>query len=63
MIIYHILTLKVQDKQYKNMIIVFVVVYSMSSIFETMLHSQFGEAFFALFVGIFIAKSRLSREV
>jgi O-antigen ligase len=63
MIIYHILTLKVQDKQYKNMLIVFVIVYSMSSIFETMLHSQFAEAFFALFVGIFIAKSRLSREV
>jgi O-antigen ligase len=62
MIFYSLLTLKIKDKQYFNMMIIFVIVYSISSTFETMFHSQFGEAFLALFVGIFIAKSRLEHE-
>lgn len=63
MVIYQILTLKIKDKQYRNMLIIFVVIYSIASIFETMFHSQFAEAFFALFVGIFIAQSRIEHEV
>ncbi|MCF6310136.1 MAG: O-antigen ligase family protein [Sulfurimonas sp.] len=62
MIFYSLLTLKIKDKQYFNMVIIFVIVYSISSVNETMFHSQFGEAFLALFVGIFIAKSRLEHE-
>lgn len=62
MVILSILTLKIKEKQYFNMLIIFTIIYSMASIFETMFHSQFAEALFALFVGIFIAKSRLERE-
>lgn len=62
MIFYSLLTLNIHNKQYFNMMIVFVLVYSISSLFETMFHSQFGEAFLALFLGIFIAKSRLAHE-
>ncbi|MCW8954531.1 MAG: O-antigen ligase family protein [Sulfurimonas sp.] len=62
MFIYSLITLKIHNREYKNMLIIFVIVYSISSIFETMFHSQFGEALLALFVGIFIAESRQENE-
>jgi len=58
MIFYSILKLKIKDKKQYNLMIIFVSVYATSSLFENMFHQQFSEALFALFVGIFIAKSR-----
>jgi O-antigen ligase len=63
MIFYNILRLNIKDKQYYNMMIIFVTIYGTSSLFENMFHQQFSEAIFALFVGIFIAKNRIENEV
>jgi len=62
MIFYSLLKLNIKDKQYANLMIIFVTVYSISSMFENMFHQQFSEAIFALFVGIFIAKSNNKKD-
>jgi len=62
MIFYSILKLKITQKHYRNLVITFVSVYSISSFFETMFHEQFSMAFLALFMGIFIALSRIELE-
>ncbi|MBW6489245.1 O-antigen ligase family protein [Sulfurimonas sp.] len=62
MIFYSILKLKIQDKYYFKMMIIFVSVYSVSSLAETMFHEQFSAALLALFTGIFIAQNRIENE-
>ena len=62
MIFYNILKLNIKDRQYYNLMIIFVVVYSTSSLFENMFHQQFSAALFTLFTGIFIAKKRIENE-
>lgn len=62
MIFYSLLKINIKDKQYSNLMIIFVTVYSISSLFENMFHQQFSEAIFALFTGIFIAKSREKKD-
>lgn len=62
MIFYSILKLKIRDRYYANLLIIFVSVYSVSSLVETMFHEQFSAAFLALFTGIFIALSRIENE-
>ncbi|MDD5401285.1 MAG: O-antigen ligase family protein [Sulfurimonas sp.] len=63
MLFYSILKLDIRDKYYFNMMIVFVSVYSISSLVETMFHEQFSAAFLAFFAGIFIAQHRIENEV
>ncbi len=58
MIFYSLLKLNIKDKQSYNLMIIFVTVYTVSSLFENMFHQQFSEAIFALFTGIFITQSR-----
>ncbi|MDT8339671.1 MAG: O-antigen ligase family protein, partial [Sulfurimonas sp.] len=62
MIFYSILKLKIGDRYYLNLMIIFVSVYSVSSLVETMFHEQFSAAFLALFTGIFIAQNRIENE-
>jgi len=59
LLLYNIIKLNIQDKEYKNLPIIFVSVYFISSMFETMFHEQFSMAIFALFVGLFLAEKRL----
>lgn len=63
MIFYFLFKLKIKDKVFKNMLIIFTSVYLVSSQFENMLHQQFSMAIFALFVGVFIAKNRIENEI
>jgi len=62
MIFYTLLRLNTKNREYFNMVIIFVSIYSISSMFETMFHEQFSEAILALFVGIFIAEKRTEDE-
>jgi O-antigen ligase len=62
MIFYSILKLKIEDRYYFNLMIIFVSVYSVSSLVETMFHEQFSAALLALFSGIFIAQNRIENE-
>ncbi|MBE0514835.1 O-antigen ligase family protein [Sulfurimonas sp.] len=62
MIFYSILKLKIEDRYYFNLMIIFVSVYSVSSLVETMFHEQFSAALLALFTGIFIAQNRIENE-
>jgi len=43
--------------------VIFVSVYSVSSLVENMFHEQFSAALLALFSGIFIAQNRIENEV
>lgn len=63
MIFYKLLKLGIKDSFYSNLLVVFVSVYSISSLVETMFHEQFPMAFFALFTGIFIAQKRIESEI
>ncbi|MFA5462316.1 MAG: O-antigen ligase family protein, partial [Sulfurimonas sp.] len=63
MIFYSVLKLKIKDKEYHNLMIIFISVYCTSSLVETMFHEQFSMALFVLFVGIFIGLSRVKNEV
>lgn len=62
MIFYNMLKLDIYDKYYFRTMIIFVSVYSVSSLVETMFHEQFSMALLALFTGIFIAQSRIENE-
>jgi O-antigen ligase len=62
MIFYSILKLKIENRYYFNLMIIFVSVYSVSSLVETMFHEQFSAALLALFSGIFIAQNRIENE-
>ncbi len=63
MIFYTVLKLKIKNREYHNLMIIFVSVFCVSSLVETMFHEQFSMALFALFVGIFIGLSRMKNEV
>lgn len=63
MIFFKLLKLGIKDSFYSNILVVFVSVYSISSLVETMFHEQFPMAFFALFTGIFIAQKRIESEI
>lgn len=63
MIFYSILKLNIRDKYYFRTMIIFVSVYSVSSLVENMFHEQFSMALLALFTGIFIAQRRTEHEV
>ncbi|MDD5372001.1 MAG: O-antigen ligase family protein [Sulfurimonas sp.] len=63
MIFYSLLKLNIHDRFYSNLAVIFVTVYSVSSLVETMFHEQFSVAFFTLFAGIFIAQYRIENEV
>jgi len=56
-IFYSIATLKIEDKEIRNLKYIFLVVFMSASFFEQMFHAQFPLAFFALFVGIFLSSS------
>ncbi|MCK9473428.1 O-antigen ligase family protein [Sulfurimonas sp.] len=62
-VFYNLLKLGIKDEFYSNLLVVFVGIYSISSLVETMFHEQFPAAFFALFTGIFIAQKRIESEV
>jgi O-antigen ligase len=59
---YYILKIDIKDKIIKNMMIIFVTVYCVASSVENMFHQQFSMAILALFVGLFLAKSRIEIE-
>ncbi len=63
MIFYNLLKLKIQDRYYFTLMVIFVSVYSVSSLVENMFHEQFSAALLALFSGIFIAQNRIENEV
>jgi len=63
MIFYNLLKLNIHDKFYSNAAVIFVTIYSVSSLVENMFHEQFPAAFFALFSGIFIAQYRIENEI
>lgn len=62
MIYISLFKLKLQDKQYYNLMVIFLGVYTVSSLVETIFHEQFTQAIFTLFVGIFIAQNRIENE-
>ena len=62
MIFYSMLKLKIQNKYYFKMMVIFVSVYSVSSLVENMFHEQFSMAILTLFTGIFIAQYRVENE-
>ncbi|MBE0514925.1 O-antigen ligase family protein [Sulfurimonas sp.] len=62
MIFYSILKLEIRDKYYFRTMIIFVSVYSVSSLVETMFHEQFSMALLTLFTGLFIAQHRIENE-
>jgi O-antigen ligase len=59
---YSILKIDIKNKKYKNLAVIFVSVYCISSMVENMFHQQFSMALFALFVGIFLAQNRIENE-
>ncbi|MDQ1244911.1 MAG: O-antigen ligase [Campylobacterota bacterium] len=59
MIFYSLVKLKIQEKEYKNLIIIFVSVFTISSFSINMIHIIFPMSLFSLFVGIFIAQNRI----
>lgn len=59
MIFYSILKLKIKDKYSFKLMVIFVSVYSVSSLVENMFHEQFSAALLTLFTGIFIAQNRI----
>ena len=63
LIFYNILKIKINHMEYKNLPIVFVSVFIISSIFENMFHFQFPMVLFALFVGIFLAQNRIENNI
>ena len=62
MIYISLFKLKLHDKQYYNMMVIFIGVYTISSLVENIFHEQFTQAIFTLFVGIFIAQNRIENE-
>lgn len=62
LLFYFILCLDIKDVYMKRLSIIFVFVYFISSQFEVMFHAQFSMAMFALFVGIFLAFTRIENE-
>ena len=62
MIFYSLLKSGIKNKFFFDLSIIFVGVYSVSSLVANMFHVQFPEAFFALFTGIFIAQKRIESE-
>jgi len=61
LIFYNIFKINIHDYRYKNLPIIFVSVYVISSMFENMIHQQFSMALFSLFVGIFIASNKFNK--
>ena len=59
---YNIVKIKIKEKEYTNLPIIFVSVYIISSMFENMIHQQFSMILFSLFVGIFLALNRIENE-
>lgn len=62
LIFYNIAKIKIKENQYRNLPIIFVSVYIISSMFENMIHQQFSMLLFTLFVGIFLALNRIENE-
>jgi O-antigen ligase len=63
MIFYNILKLDIKDKQYYNLMIIFVSVYSVSSTVENMFHQQFSMVILTLFAGVFLAQYRIEKTI
>jgi len=62
MIYYSLFRLGIKDKQYYTLMVIFITVYSISSLVENLFHEQFTQALLALFIGIFIAQNRLENQ-
>ena len=63
MIFYYILKLDIQDREIKNILIIFLLVFMISNLFDNLFHSQFGESLFALFIGLFLAQHRVEKGI
>jgi len=57
-LLYQILRLEIEDRDLKEMSILFVVIYGVGSLAEPLLIKQFTLALFVLLVGVFVAGSR-----
>ena len=55
-IIYNILKLNIEDKEIKDLSIVFIVIYCIGSFSDVLIHTQFTKILFILFVAIFLSK-------
>jgi len=55
--------IKIKHTQYKNLPIIFISVFIISSMFENMFHQQFSMVLFTLFVGLFLAQNRIENEI
>ncbi len=62
LLFYTLLTMKIRQPEYRNLAIVFVMTYTIASMFETVFHEQFTLALFALFAGILLAVKRTEQE-
>lgn len=62
LLFYNLLKLKITNRLDKKIVITFVLVYFISSMFENMFHQQFSMALLALFAGIFMAQKRIEEE-
>jgi O-antigen ligase len=60
-IFYNIFKINITDVKYKNLPIIFVSVFIISSMFENMFHAQFPMAIFTLFVGLFLAQQKSNK--
>ena len=63
MIYISMLKLKFKNKEFQNMLFIFISVYTISSLTENVFHEQFTQAIFTLFTGLFLAQHRIENEV
>lgn len=62
-LLYKVLTINIKELEYRNLTIIFIITYFISSMFENLLHQQFTMSLFALFIGIFATLKRIEDEI
>jgi O-antigen ligase len=60
---YAVYKLDIKNKKYYNLMVIFLSVYSVSSLVENMFHQQFSMAIASLFIGMLLAISRIEKNV
>lgn len=63
LLFYKIFTIKTQNKEYKNLTIIFISVFAISSMFDNLLHLQFPIGLFSLFIGISVTMQKFEPKL
>lgn len=62
MIFYSLTKLQIREREYKNLVIIFISIFTLSGFSINMIHIIFPMSLFSLFIGIFIAQNRIEHE-